>query len=369
MLTPLDDTLWHQLPSTFDHVGTSDPRFFDRFWFAVYDPAGGTAMQFTVGLYNNMNVLDGGCVVVSGDTQYSFRSSRALRPDFEPTVGPMRVEVEEPLKTFRLTIERGRGPIALDVRWSAILPPEEERPHFERIRGRAAQDYQRFNQVGEVDGWIEVGDERIAVECWWGARDHSWGVRPGIGVAEPVTGEPGDRPPGSLFCFLFFSTDLVAGHIQLSERGSHEYLTGLVREREASPDGDLNVDHALLSIDVFPGTRRFNRASLKGAFDTGTPFLIEAEPLGPAVSMPGLGYGGWNDGQGLGAFRGNVHSESDVWNVAHAADVVREDGTVFRPPHRIAPVRLTARIGDTESQGTGSLTLIAEGELPKYGLD
>ena len=39
MLTKLDDTLWHQLPTTFDHVGTSDPRFFDRYWFAVYDPA------------------------------------------------------------------------------------------------------------------------------------------------------------------------------------------------------------------------------------------------------------------------------------------------------------------------------------------
>ena len=31
MLTKLDDTLWHQLPTTFDHVWTSDPRFFDRY--------------------------------------------------------------------------------------------------------------------------------------------------------------------------------------------------------------------------------------------------------------------------------------------------------------------------------------------------
>ena len=38
MLTGLDDSLWHQIPSTFDHVGTSDPRFFDRYWFAVYEP-------------------------------------------------------------------------------------------------------------------------------------------------------------------------------------------------------------------------------------------------------------------------------------------------------------------------------------------
>ena len=50
MLTPLDDSLWHQIPSTFDHVGTSDPRFFDRYWFAVYEPSGSAALQFTLGV-------------------------------------------------------------------------------------------------------------------------------------------------------------------------------------------------------------------------------------------------------------------------------------------------------------------------------
>ena len=29
MLTAMDDTLWHQIASTFDHVGTSDLRFFE----------------------------------------------------------------------------------------------------------------------------------------------------------------------------------------------------------------------------------------------------------------------------------------------------------------------------------------------------
>ena len=340
MLTRLDDTLWHQLPTTFDHVGTSDPRFFDRYWFAVYDPAGGAAMQFTIGLYNNMNVMDGGCVVVRGTTQYSLRTSRALRPDFEPGVGPMRVEVEQPMQRLRLVAERGEHPIALDVRWDAILPPEEERPHFERIRGRAAQDYQRFNQVGVADGWIEADNERIDVRRWWGARDHSWGVRPGIGISEPETGEPGERPAGSLFCFLFFSTDLHAGHVQLSERGGHEYLTGLIRERAAEHAADLHVARATLSLDVHPGTRRFSRASLTGALDDGRPLAIGLEPLGSTVAMPGLGYGGWNDGKGLGAYRGSLHTEWDTWDVSHAADVVREDGSSFRPPHRIAPVRV-----------------------------
>jgi hypothetical protein len=54
--------------------------------------------------------------------------------------------------------------------------------------------------------------------------------------------------------------------------------------------------------------------------------------------------------------------------VSRPADVGREDGILFRPVHRIAPVRVTATHGDEQSSGTGSLTLIAEGHLPEYGL-
>src|SRR4051794_29881593 len=64
MLTPFDDTPWHQLPAPFDTVGTSDPRFFDRLWFAATDPGGGGTMQFTLGVYQNMNVVDGGFVAI-----------------------------------------------------------------------------------------------------------------------------------------------------------------------------------------------------------------------------------------------------------------------------------------------------------------
>ena len=368
MLTHLDDTLWHQLPTTFDHVGTSDPRFFDRYWFAVYDPAGGTAMQFTLGVYNNMNVVDGGCVVVKGSTQYNLRTSRALRPEFVPAVGPMRVEVEVPMERLRLVVEEGDHPMALDVLWSAVLPPEEERPHFERIRGRAAQDYQRFNQIGSVSGWIEAGGSRIAVDNWWSARDHSWGVRPAIGIPEPETGEPAERPAGALFCFLFFSTGNLGGHVQLSERGQHEYLTGLVRPIGGSSTEERTVAEAQLRLSVFPGTRRFSTAILSGRLDDGEAFTVSAEPLGSTVAMPGLGYGGWDDGKGLGAYRGRAHTEWDTWDVSHAADVVRADGRTFRPPHRIAPVRVAVETGGVRSSGTGSLTLIAEGDLPAYGL-
>ena len=40
MLTDLDDTLRHQAPLPFAFVGTSDHRFYDRYWFEAVAPDG-----------------------------------------------------------------------------------------------------------------------------------------------------------------------------------------------------------------------------------------------------------------------------------------------------------------------------------------
>jgi hypothetical protein len=82
--------------------------------------------------------------------------------------------------------------------------------------------------------------------------------------------------------------------------------------------------------------------------------------------MTGLGYsGGWDDGQGLGLPRGPLAVEHDVWDVTHPVDVIAGDGSVVRPVHRIQPVRVRAGGDDV---GTGSLTLLAIGQLPRFGL-
>lgn len=373
MLGPLDDLLWHQIPATFDHVGTSDPRFFDRWWFAVYDPAGGTASQLTMGVYNNMNVLDAGFVVVRGGTQHSVRASRALRPRFETDVAPIRVDLIEPLKQFRLRVDPGEHAMSCDLHWTAALDPEEEHPHHARVRGRVTEDYQRFDQIGHVDGWIEIGGERVDVERWWSARDHSWGVRPGVGIPEPVTGEtPPPAQVGRLFAFLFFATERLAGHVQVAEVGDDRtYLTGLLRRRDRD-DAEVSVVDVELDLTMHDGTRRIRAADLALHLDDGTRLTLRAEAMGSAIAMPGLGYGGgWDDRLGLGVYRGEHTVEHDVWDVSHPADVVREDGTVETPVHRLAAVRVTVLDDDgvdTGDRGTGSFTMIANGALARYGL-
>jgi hypothetical protein len=378
VLSPLDESLFHQIPSTFDHVGTSDPRFFDRWWFAAYDPDGGGAIQLTLAVYNNMNVCDAGLVVIADGLQHNVRASRSLRPRFATEVGPFRVEVLEPLRRLRLVAEPGDGrPVGVDLEWRAVTDPEEERPHFHRVRGRITEEYQRYDQIGEVSGTVTFGDgRRLDVARWWACRDHSWGVRQNAGIPEPVTGPaPAAGADGFLFSFLFFSTGRLAGHVQIAERGERrEYLTGLIRD-VADGSHERRVVDATLALDLQPSTRRFASATMDLMLDDGSAMTVRSDALGPSIAMPGLGYsGGWNDGRGLGVWRGDEYLEHEVWDVRHPVDVIDVADAarpVTQPVHRIQPVRVTvarAPDGGFDDEGTGSHTLLPNGRLPQYGL-
>lgn len=371
MLTEMDDTLWHQLPTTFDHVHTSDPRFYDRYWFAAYEPSGHAALHLTMGAYSNMDVMDAGMVVIRGGRQHNLRVSRSLRPWLVPECGPIRVEPVRPLEAFDLVVEAGDHRAHGQLRWEAALSPEEEHPHFERLRGRVRQHYARFNQLGTVSGWLEVDGQRIEVDRWWGCRDHSWGVRPRMGVPEPVTGPKTSlKERGYIMVFLFFSTPEVAGHINIAERGEErEYLTATVRDTRTDAVTELPVADVGYTLELVSGTRRFATTTLEVTLEDGTAVTLACAARGASVAMPGLGYsGGFSDGKGLGVWRGEQHTEFETWDVSHPADVVDEAGHTHRPWHRIQPVTVQASGAGFNSEGTGSMTCIPSGHLPHHGL-
>jgi hypothetical protein len=365
MLTGLDDQPWHQLATTFDHVATSDPRFFDRLWFAASDGRGRSCLQFTIGVYQNMNVVDGGFVVIEGGRQHNLRVSRPLRPQYEISAGALAVKVIEPMEHLQLTVGDNGGDTAAELHWRAALPAQEENHHFARRRGRVLEDYARYDQIGSISGWVAIAGERIAVEEWWSCRDHSWGVRERVGVTEPRTGED-PQPSGSLFSFLFFSTGTHGGHVQISRHESVSHFTAEltdVRTGETRPARRVAMTAAFVDAGR---PRRFSTAtlSIELADDSRTELEVTAE--GPAVAMTGLGYGGYRDGLGLGVHRGSLE-EAEIWDVTHPAVVVHPDGTRDRPVHRIQPVRVTQRGDQGDSEGHGSLTFIAESDIDDDG--
>ncbi|MCC6706698.1 MAG: hypothetical protein IT492_03960 [Gammaproteobacteria bacterium] len=368
MLTAMDDTLWHQIASTFDHVGTSDPRFFDRHWFAFYAPGGHAAAQLTMGVYRNMNVLDGAAVVINGGRQYNARASQSLGRAFDMRCGPIRIETLRPLQAFRLDIDAGthlRG----EIEWRAIVPPHEEQPHFRRQRARVVEDYQRFDQIGVANGWLETAGQRIAVERWWACRDHSWGVRPRMGIREPVTGEEeGLDARGFTLAFLFFSTDTLAGHVQLNGReGEPRYTTGMIRD--IASGREWAADDVTLEVELYAGTRRFRHASLGVTLADGTALRLDATAQGAAIAMQGLGYsGGYDDRKGLGVWRGEQRMELDCWDVSAPARIDYGNGQGNEHWHRIQPVAVSAHHGDSVSRGNGSMTLVLSGRIESLGL-
>jgi len=370
MLTPLDDTLWHQLPTTFDHVWTSDPRFFDRYWFAIYSQDGRVAIQITMGAYRNMNVLDGGAVMTVDGKQYNLRVSRSLDRNAQTECGPLRITPVKPLEEFEIAIAPGAHGISGSIRWRCVEPAHEEHPHYERLHGRTVQDYRRFDQIGLASGWMEAGGQRIEIADWWSCRDHSWGVRRGMGVPEPVTGPKVTlAEKGHVMSFLFFSTDAMSGHLLFERRGEDEaYTTGVVTERLTDLSEAVHVVQKIeLAADLHPGTRRFRTAQVRATFDGGKLLVMDLTALGSAIAMQGLGYsGGYNDGRGLGAWRAQNHLESDVWDVSHPSKVVYPDGSQKEHWHRIQPVRIKADFGGKTSSGTGSQTFTIAGRPPAW---
>jgi hypothetical protein len=387
----MDDTLWHTHPSTFDHVGTSDPRFFDRYWFAASDPKGGGTLQLTLGVYNNMNVVDAGFIAIRNGRQFNVRASRSLRPRFVTDCGPISVEILEPLRRARLRVERtGADGVAADLEWTGDFPAQEESARFTRVRGRVVEESRRFDQVGHLSGWLELAGERVELDRWWATRDHSWGVRENMGIPEPVTGPAPAPSAGSLFAFLFFSAEsssagAIGGHLQIAEfSGRPSYFTaeiarggfaagrGAASAGAASPGASaIHLASSKLAVQFHDDQRprRMKSARFDAQTEDGRAVVIEATALCPAVDMQGLGYsGGFADGKGLGIWRGDTHVESDTWDVSHPCEVVRSDGARARPIHRIQPVRLTVRGADLDGEGPGSLTMIAEGTLPQLGL-
>src|SRR5882762_5300599 len=191
MLTAQDDLIGHQLPTTYDHVGTSDPVWMERLWYTGHPKTGEVIFDIGLGYHPNRNVMDAFAGVTAGSIQTNVRASRRLRPNpLETTVGPLKIEVLEGLRHHHLQLAPNDSGLMFDLEFFGTMNAHEEEPHFRRRNGRVTEHMARGQQLGAYCGWLEVAGQRydITPELWLGQRDHSWGVR-----AEMRTDE--SRPP------------------------------------------------------------------------------------------------------------------------------------------------------------------------------
>jgi hypothetical protein len=367
MLTPADELLSHQLPTTFDHVGQSDLRWVERIVMYGFDTSGEINVMTGLARYPNRNVTDAYAMVTErGGQTRVVRTSTALNPQSGPlgtyTVGPYTYRVEEPLHSVRATLAPNDHGLSFDLRLTGEFPTYEQTPAFHRSRGRVSEDARRFYQNGALDGWLDIDGRRIEIDSarWWFGRDHSWGIRNGPGggsIGEGGELQPPEIPDGVLYYMGIFQFEDQLVHFAQRETSTGErwqfegeVLHPLSSGRPA--DAIIDVEHDLKFRDelrvISGGTFTVLRA------DRSTS-LIEVTPL--CDFWPGMA--------GYQEYRGYA---SGYWRGTDFIDgftVATGDLDAIRPvsflSETLCEVRMDGKVGH------GLVEMVCMGAYPRYG--
>ena len=299
MITGADDYPFHQTPDPMAFAGT-DRNFYDRFFFNGYTPDGEVFFAVAFGLYPQLDVMDGAFCILKDGKQHNVRVSRKMNADRSMlAVGPLSIEIVNPLKETRIRLADNDSGIVCDLICHARHEPIEEPRFTRRIGTRAFMDYTRLTQNVSWSGEIRVDGETIRFDASevFGTRDRSWGVRP-VGSAD-------SQPPreGSLTQFYWLWTPCnFENAVAFSHTNDDEYGRPWNRRAGTQIIGDplREYDEVEYRYEWSPNTRLIasliadmssedGRAELKF-----TPFKT--------FYMTGLGYGHpqWGHGKDQG---------------------------------------------------------------------
>lgn len=366
MLNKLDDFPVHQTPEPLAQPATSDPNFYDRTWFNGYNRDASQYFGLGLAVYPHRGILD--CAfstVEAGGRQHCFfASGRAPQERTDMSMGPFRLEIQEPLRRARVIIDDNETGIAADLSFSARTSPIQEARQILWSDQRRIMDATRFAQFGRWTGTVIHPDGEFTVDesSWLGTKDRSWGVR---GVGERVQlGAP--KHPGS---FFFLWAPLIwDDHISHAVFFDGARGEALVREGLTSPlytseadipdELDTTSEHmatAVHRVAYQSGTRLAESCELDLIDLHGNVRTIEMTPQ-LRFQMKGLGYGHpkWKQGSWQGDLE--VHGES--------FDPQELDLTAPENIH----VQQVVTVTDGERTGIGVLEQIVVGPYEPSGL-
>jgi len=342
MITAGDDYPLHQTPEPIAYAG-SDRNFYDRYFFNGYSDDGSLFFAAAMGFYPQLGIVDGAfCLTIDG-VQHNLRASRHLHGDrMQLSVGPISIEIVEPLKQLRLTVADNDSGITAKLTFTARHLPVEE-PRFTRRNGtRMLMDVTRMTQNGSWSGTITKDSQNIALDGAkiMGTRDRSWGIRP-VGASEP-------QPPigGNLAQFYWLWAPCnFEGHACFAHTNDDAAGEPWNRRSVIAPlDGDLaEADNQAATVEYKPETRRVSKA----VFDLSEGRHLVMTPTGQTFYMSGLGYTHPVWGHGMD------HGENDfVYDTIDLAAI--DDGNPANL-HIQALSKAVLSDGDTQHIGVGVL--------------
>jgi hypothetical protein len=301
------------------------------------------------------------------------RSSRKLAPDPECTVlGPIRYEVVEPLRVVRFVLEANDvQPIAFDWTFEGRLPARcEDRTHI-RSGYRVAADLVRYHQIGVATGWVEIDGERRTIDPdeWVSTRDHSWGVRYGVG-AEPIDLEPRRADPEATYHFMW--SPLLFERADGSRYGmflNFGFSAGRGYEHKVVMGGVEHPDGSFEPVRMIEPELRYdphNRRLLGGALHLtmadGAARRLAVEVVSDTGFHLGTGLYFGLDGHHHGEWRGELHTDGE-----RIADC--SEPSTARRVHQIRDT--VVRVDDPVGGGRaiGNWQPMITGAFPDLGLD
>jgi hypothetical protein len=312
MLTRADDYPIHQRPEPIATAGT-DRNFYDRYFFNAQSPDGSRFLAAALGVYPHLNVMDAAICWMENGKQHSVFASRVLNMErMDTRVGPIQVEVVEPLQRLRVRLSETDG-LAADLLFVGRHAPIEE-PRFTWRQGpRTIMDVTRMTQATSVSGSVTVGGTRIGTEGWLGTRDRSWGIRPiGAADAQPIA------PPTPPQFFWLWAPLNFAGHALFFHSNDDESGTPWNRSAvlvDLASGAETKLGSPAFTLPMRPGTRRAASALLTGQTADG-PVTVRLVP-GSEFHMHGIGYG--HPRFGHGSWRGETDLQSEPFDT-RAAD-------------------------------------------------
>jgi len=346
VLVRMDEFPYHQITQTFAGVGGSDPMWNDGHYVCAADQAGTVALTSNVRLYNNNDVLDGFVCLRHEGRQYNIRASRRLRPDMDHLgVGPLRLEILEPMEVVRLVLEPNEHGFALDLTCRSTVAPYMGPIEVERIDGRLMSERATYEITGTCEGWVEIGSERIALDSTTTSffRNHSWGYQPGRGGPRQYGAPaPRSRRSAGVRQWVLFHLPGHSGFFFEDPNGRAASGKGAILTRDRVVPV-VSVEH---DIDYYDGGRRLRSGSFRLTDIEGVQRDYRLQDLGWVYCQGGGYFGGFTDGLGQGVYRGPLHIEGEVWDVRHPTTIVDESGREFEFAHDWAENFTLLRSGD-----------------------
>lgn len=301
MLNKLDDYPVHQTPEPLAQHSSSDRNIYDRTWFNGYAKDSSYYFGLGMAIYPHRQVLDAAFSVVRpGGLQHCFYGSRRAPSErTDMSVGPMRIEVIEPMRRSRVILDDNNSGIACDLTFSGRSACIQEQRQVLWDGPRRMMDATRFDQFGAWEGVIHTpeGDIKVNPDECNATKDRSWGIR---GVGEPESGGAPKDFRGFFFLWapLFWEDHITHAIFFDGMRGEpliREGLTAPLYKAETDIPGveDGLVEHmatAVHRVEYHPNTRLAKRAEIDLIDLDGNTRTITLEPT-LRFQFKGLGYG------------------------------------------------------------------------------